>query len=125
MYQIYISIKEQMRVVMEKEKDDIIVIEIGNIIDNIMEMMEIMEQNEIKIERASDMNWIFKKVKGEVYEQTILGVLQMKPMLLEVKTEWDIISETIDLGLGLYCNSTELRFIEEKLMEAKNSRTML
>jgi hypothetical protein len=71
------------------------------------------------------MNWIFKKVKGEVYEQTILGVLQMKPMLLEVKTEWDIISETIDLGLGLYCNSTELRFIEEKLMEAKNSRTML
>ncbi len=32
-----------MRVVMEKEKDDIIVIEIGNIIDNIMEMMEIME----------------------------------------------------------------------------------
>ncbi len=125
MYQIYISIKEQMRVVMEKEKDDIIVIEIGHIIDNIMEMMEIMEQNEIKIERASDMNWIFKKVKGEVYEQTILGVLQMKPMLLEVKTEWDIISETIDLGLGLYCNSTELRFIEEKLMEAKNSRTML
>jgi len=71
------------------------------------------------------MNWIFKKVKGEVYEQTILGVLQMKPMLLEVKTEWDIISETIDLGLGLNCNSTELRFIEEKLMEAKNSRTML
>jgi hypothetical protein len=32
-----------MRVVMEKEKDDIIVIEIGHIIDNIMEMMEIME----------------------------------------------------------------------------------
>jgi predicted SAM-dependent methyltransferase len=40
-------------------------------------------------------------------------------MLLEVNDEWNIVDETIQLGLALYCNSTELRFLEDKNMELK------
>jgi len=49
----------------------------------------------------------------------------MKPKNVDFKMSLDVLYDIVNLGLSFYCNSTELRFIEELHFRAQKGMILL
>ena len=60
-------------------------------------MQEHLAATQVEIDKQGDMNSLFSKIQVDdpIFEQTILGVLQMKPTLIEIHNEFDYLYDTV------------------------------